>query len=707
MAENDPTANTAEGDVRAFLEQAVQRFNMAAAAEQYSRREGKIDIALVDGEGQWERNVKESRMADMRPCLTMNRFIPMIAHVANEQRLSHPSIQVDPIGGGADKDSAQVRQGLMRHIEIESDAETVYDNAFEAMIEKGWSWIRVVSEWESETSPFQCLRIEGFRNDFCVYVDPNAKHPTRRDINWGFIVHDMPRGEYKRKHPNSKLASLASYQSIGDETGEWFTNETVRVAEYYYVDEIPARVVYLIDDAGRRYGVFSGEVPKGDEWRIETEDDGTPAGRDSFKRVVKWALINAAEILEGNKDKTAGREWKGKWIPLIRVTGRERLIDGQIRLSGMVRNNRDAQRMYNYAISGFVEMMSLAPKAPYIVVAGQVEKYKSVWGSLNTKNWPYLPYDMVDKNGQNAPPPQRQFGEPAIMAWIQAIREMDNDLKIGFNIFDPSLGKSGATESGRGIIALQRKSESGNANWIDNLRRSQVQTAEVINDLIPTRYDAARVLTIVRPDNKRQEIVINQEFMGPDGKAVNYDLSTGKYSCTISIGEYATRRQEAVGALIEIVKNTNIPEVTMALLPMILDAMDAPMTTEAAELIRKIQPAKMQVEGSPEQVQAQMQELMQQHEELVKALEQANQVIGEKSMETASKEYIAGLQVQAQIAIASAKLGSVEGMHGLTQEYKRITDLLNLNQNRLLAESQQGHEKELQEMQPKPAGGAA
>jgi hypothetical protein len=45
-------------------------------------------------------------------------------------------------------------------------------------------------------------------------------------------------------------------------------------------------------------------------------------------------------------------------------------------VSGLVRNAKDAQRMYNYWVSQEAEMLALAPKAPFIGYGGQFEGYE-------------------------------------------------------------------------------------------------------------------------------------------------------------------------------------------------------------------------------------------------------------------------------------------------------------------------------------------
>jgi hypothetical protein len=736
---DDPDQPTQEGNVRIFLDQALTRFNQAVDAETYNRTQGMIDTLMVDGDGQWDDDIRGRRMRKKRPCLTINRFKPMIAHVSNEQRMSRPAIQIDPVGDGADKDSAQIRQGLIRHIEIESSAETVYDNAFERMIEKGWSWFRIVTDFESEKSHNQVIKIEGFTNDFCVYGDPNAEQPTRKDMKWAFIVYDMPRGEYLTLHPKSQAAGLTNFSSIGDQAPGWITSDSIRVAEYYYIRETAAVSVRLMggdgiweDEIEERVGLWykKAELAAMDANQmapeavqpvpVQKDKNGQLITRKSFKCKPMWAKINAVEILDGDKGddfklNTAGREIPGKYIPLIMVSGRERMIKGQRRLEGMVRANRDVQRMYNYLASGFVEMVALAPKAPYIVAWSQLGDFKPIWDKLNEENWPYLPYLEKDKGGQLLPPPQRQDNRIAESAagYLQGLAQFDNMLKQGFNIYDPSLGTAKADQSGRAIAGLQGRSDAANMNWMDNSRRATVFAGEVILEMIPEVYDAKRTITIDRA-SKKDQVIINEEFVGPDGMMkVNRDMSTGKYSVTVSLGQYASKREQAVQSLTDISKN--VPQVALALLPLILGQMDTPLADEAADIVRRMQPPQMQEPGSPEQMQSQFQAMMQQHAQLVKALTRANDLIDKKLLDQASKERIAAITAQAQVVGFTMKANSAAGLQMATQDFQRLTQALDQDHDRILAQHTAAKEIVLQQMQndgavqqqqaaPEPAG---
>lgn len=701
LAPDDPTRDTNLESVAVFINQALRRFQMASEAEAYNRTEGLIDLQMVDGEGQWDQDVRAVRIRKKRPCLTINRFIPMIAHVANELRAARPAIQIDPVGGGADVESAAIRQGLIRHIERDSGAETVYDNAFDAMLEKGWSWMRVDSQFEHEASFDQVLKIEGFENDFCVYIDPTAKHPTRRDMKWAFIIDDMPLGEYVSTYPDSKVASLSNFQGTGDDAAEWLTPQTVRVAEYFYVEEKRATLYQRADGSGvwkdDLQAVAGMYVDKelfemserdliGPEMvpiiELNLDAKGKPVQRESIRRAVKWCKINAVEILEGNDELTGGMEWKGKYIPLVMVQGRLKNIRGQRRLSGMVRNNRDAQRMYNYWVTAFTEMVALAPKSPFIAAAGQIEKYKNIWDTANDEAWPYLPYDPKSVDGQLVGAPQRQAFEPPVQAMIQAIRQADNDLKVGFNIFDAALGQKGPQESGKAILARKNESESGNLNWLDNMKKAIEHIGDVLLDLIPTRYDTARIVNIIRPDNKREVVQINQEFSDPkDGNKIKFfDMAKGTFSCVVQVGAGdGTKRQEAVAAMMQLI--TAEPQLFNVIGDLVVAQMDWPGADAIVERLRKTMPPDLIDEGDndvPPAARAALQKGQVLIQTLEGRVEQLTKERDEKVLELQSKERIASNDDQTKIITAEIQASVKREVAGLDAQITKMQSLLDI-----------------------------
>src|SRR5262249_1051192 len=145
------------------------------------------------------------------------------------------------------------------------------------------------------------------------------------------------------------------------------------------------------------------------------------------KKTVKWALHNALDILEGNEDRTEGRELPGDRIPLFPLIGDERDIDGAVDYRGMVRDAIDPQKMYNFWASSIAQAVALAPKARWIAAKGQIDQYRDDWKDANRKPKAVLFYDPKAVGGELVPPPQRNVAEPAIAAMVQGLSESDRD----------------------------------------------------------------------------------------------------------------------------------------------------------------------------------------------------------------------------------------------------------------------------------------
>ena len=134
--------------------------------------------------------------------------------------------------------------------------------------------------------------------------------------------------------------------------------------------------------------------------------------RDSY--CVQRFVMSASEILDGPD------EWPGMHIPIVPFLGEEIKIGRQVVRRGVVRNLKDVQRLFNYAISADAEAVALQPKAPFKGTRVNFEKYLDQWETANTRNWPFLEYDPDPLNGGR--PPER---EPPPVA-SQGIKELLN-----------------------------------------------------------------------------------------------------------------------------------------------------------------------------------------------------------------------------------------------------------------------------------------
>lgn len=656
-----------------LLELARKRFKAAVQAEQSLREEALIDFEFRIG-NQWPDGVKIQREQDGRPALTINRIPQFLRQVTNEQRLSRPSVQVNAVDSGADIETAEIYQGLTRHIEVASDAEAAYDTAFECATTGGFGWLRINTEYCDDQSFDQDIRVERILNPFSVYVDPAAVQPDRRDMGWAFVVEDFDADEYRALYPDSEAAGLSDFSSIGDAAPDWRPGGNIRVAEYFRIETKRRELLLMVD----------GSVVFADEFQTAPPAAAIVRRRTVEERQVKWCKINGVEVLEQ-------RDWAGKWIPLVPVLGDEVSVDGERHLFGMVRFARDPQRMYNYWVSSATETIALAPRAPFIGVEGQFEGHEERWRLANVRSFAYLEHKAVSVNGQPAPPPQRNFAEPPIQAIMASIGQADNDLKATMGIYDASLGQRGPESSGRAILARQRESDTANANYGDNLRRAIRHVGRILIDLIPKIYDSERVVRILRPDGTSDMVPVNQPFVDKGVERI-YDLGAGKYDVTISTGpSYQTQRQEAAASMIELAKVE--PRLMQVAGDLVVGNMDWPGSQEIAGRLKKLLPPELQDVGEdgqtdvPPEAQAQMVAMSQQIQQLTAALDESARALETKQIEaegrlqvareqSESRERIAQLQSETQLLINQARIESQEAQAAMKAQLEELKMLV-------------------------------
>lgn len=699
-----------EARLRKFLRIAVERFKLASEAEQRTRTDALDDLRFRAGE-QWPDDIETQRGLDGRPCLTINRIPPIIRQVTNEQRQQRPSIVVNPVGDGADQDTAEVLQGVIRHIEVNSDGEIAYDTAFESSVTIGFGFWAIERDYLPKSFD-QELYIKRIKNPFRIYFDPSAIEPCYEDAGWAFEVEDIPIDEYKAQYPDSKAATLADFESIGDQVEDWATKGTIRVAMYWHVEQQKRELVKLTD----------GQVKWADEVNEQTET--IAARRQVLDRKVIQSKINAIEVLEES-------EWPGMWIPIVPVLADDLDIDGERYLAGIVRDSKDPQRMYNYWNSSATETIALAPRAPFVGPVGAFENLEGKWAMANTRNMPYLEYNPTSIAGSLNPPPERQQFEPPIQAMNLMMRTASDDLKAVTGVYDPSLGQTKSDQSGKAVQLLQKQSDVSNLHFTDNLSRAMRHTGRILLDLIPKIYDAPRVQRIINPDQSVKHVVIHAgQQDGANGLAQTqdpalskvYDIGTGTYDVSVTVGpSYQSKRQESVASIMALV--SAYPQIMQYAGDILTGNMDWPGAKQISQRLQKLLPPQLQDEDdqSPDaqlaRAQQQLAQMSQQHGLLMKALQEATDVIKTKQVEqqasiqiadlnNKTKIAVAEIQTKAQIAIERAKTvsGVWSDLHGSAHELALQKDQQGHEED--MAVQQQGHEQTLQDTQPQPAGGS-
>lgn len=638
MARKDTYASPTDAPI---IDEALERFKAAAEAENEQRELELDDLRFCDPETQWPDDIRNQRESEGRPCLTVDRLGPVVHQVVNEMRQQRPQPQVNPVGDGATKETAEIIQGMIRHITYLSNGDVAIDTAYESMVRTGRGYFRVLTEYSSPESFDQDIVIERIPNPHMVYLDPSFSAPDGSDAEWGMVGTWVSKEVYKRECPKSKLADYGAseWSSIGDSAPEWADQNGCLVVEYFRKVRKP---------------VMYSRMPDGSV--VEGKAEGSVDSRESYRIEVEWFKLNAVEVL----DKTI---WPGKWIPIVPVLGNELIVDGKRTWSGMIRSAKDAQRAFNYWKSAQAETIALAPRAPWVGPRGFMGANKALWQVANKRPVAALEYEAFDDNNRPIEKPYRDIQEPPVMAITQAMVGAVDDLKATTGIYDPSLGNHESSQSGVAIRSLQKQGMTANFHLLDNLSRSIRHLGRILIDLIPKIYDVQRTIRIVKPDDSVDLAVIN----GPSGEIDKktgmervYDVTVGTYDVVVSVGpSYQTKRQENL-ALLESLMQGPMGQLLTGVAPdLVASMLDFAIAPKLQERLKKALPPQFQENEDnpqgqqiPPQFQHQMQQLMQQHEQLVQALNAAQDEVEQQKAKADAEMAKAQLDSQTKLEIA-------------------------------------------------------
>lgn len=625
-----------------FLAEVREKFERATESEEDNRKRARENIKFSRMREQWDDRVKKDREARGLPCLTFDHTNIFVRQVVNTARMNRPAITVVPADSGADKETAEIMSGLIRNIEVSSDADIAYDTAIENAVAGAFGYFRINLAYTSEDSFDKDITIEAIPDAFTVYGDPDAESVDGSDWNCAFIVKRIPEDDYKRDYKAASKADFADLKELGS---PWYDDDGVAIAEYWHREQVTSQIVALSNDT----------VVKLPEYEERAEEYaalgvtivGKPREVKSHK--VTQYIVNGVEVLEKV-------EWPGKHIPIVAVYGDTVVLEGKRHFYSLIDGAIDAQRNHNYWESCITGAIALAPVSPFIGPEGAFDAAPEKWSNINDPSIATVEYAGPVRPTRE-PPPAYQG------AMIERAQTAIAEMKAIIGLHEPSLGERSGADSGVAIRSLQRQGDVATFHFLDNLTRSIRHAGRILLDLIGKVYTTPRILRVLgedmqpqvvqaAPQDMQQDMLIKAQMRGQEIARI-YDLTAGKYDLVVKAGpSFGTQREYAQAEIVEIIRA--FPDSAPILGPMYLENSDWPGATEAAEQLKALAAGQMggeQPQGPDPQLMAQMQQMAQQ----LQALAQENEALKRGEMLKAEELRIKGFEAETRRFEAQAK----------------------------------------------------
>ena len=583
-------ANTVGG--RGYMVSLRQRFDTMTTAWSVNRDQAINDDKYVAGD-QWEDVIVKERTEEGRPMLTYNLLLTFCNQIVNQTRQEWPQIRVKPVDadassskriqnvqGNKDYSMAEVMMGIIRNIEHVSRADQAYITAHEHQVQHGFGFFRAQPVYTRDDSFEQELKIFRVKNSYSVLIDPQAQNADYSDMQDCFIYTRMQKSTFERKYPNARMTTFENNEQ-GNTYEGWYDREALRVAEYFWIDYKQDTIVQL----NNGMVVFKSDVSKIlDE--LKSESSIVPVSERKVKRpVCMWQKMTATDILEGPV------ELPTSYVPVFPVLGRELIVDGETRYHSAIRMAKDAQKAYNYWQTAASESVALAPRAPWILTAKQIEGWEGDWEEANRRNLPFLLYNHQD----NVAPPQRIFADQGAIAQLQQAAANHQVMQDIIGMHEANVGAASNERSGVAVRERAARGELSTYGFSDNLARAIEHLGRVLIQMIPKVYSSQRIMRIRMPDDTEDFIEINQQVVDEEtGEQVFLnDLSYGKYDVVISTEpNFATQRAEAQSNILEAMQRLP-PDKSAMISHLLIKNMDFPGADDMYSILRKMLPDEL------------------------------------------------------------------------------------------------------------------
>lgn len=642
---DDDSHTPEEGADSELVRDAKKRFRRCDMWEAIARKRWLEDYKFYNADAynmyQWPDNARNARgfgTGDERPCLTVNKSAKHCDMVINDALQNKTSIKIKPVGNEATYEAAQILEGIVRHIEYTSDAQSHYAKAFKYQVISGYGVLRITTDYADEDTFDQDIKITSLPDPLSVFIDPDCVEPDGSDARFAFIFTDMPRDQFEVEYPEFKDRMV--HTALGNDEG-WIAEKHVRIAEYFYKEQEKDTLIVFTDPTiQKQTKIFKSETTS---WKKalraalqEQLEDPNTKTREVIRDKIKWCKIVGDEVVDR-------KDWAGKTIPLVPVIGHKTEIEGELDRKGHIRAMIDSQRMLNYNASSAIEFGALQTKTPWIAAAAAIEG-QDAWASANLVNYSVLVYNHMDDDGNPLEAPARPTPPTGSPLYQVGMENASNDMMMVSGQYQASLGVQGNERSGKAINARQRMGENATYHFIEHQAQAIRRLGKIIIDLIPKIYDTPRIINIMAEDGTSMMVKLDpqaQQLMQTKKAATEKEADQivlnpkiGKYEVISDVGpDYVTRRQEAFDALSQIASTA--PELMSIIGDLVLLAADFPMAEQAAERLKRMVPPQAlgEVNGQVQQLQQQLEATQQLSSSMAQKLAELQMKIKDKDIQ--------------------------------------------------------------------------
>jgi len=458
------------------------------------------DLRAYAGDN-WTQAEKAALIRQKRMVLELNKIRRVVNLYSGYERENRLSTVVAPVED-SDEVTADLLSDVMLYVYDKGDAHHVISDAFEHSLKTGLAIVGVYIDYSKDkvngdikfySKPFNALMLDPYFTkrdlsdcDQASTRDLLSREQVKSMLPWvdPSIIDNIPTGIRDNKY---------QYLSIYRQYNSTYIAKNLLTYDQYWV-RINKPQKYLVDMEAGVTEEWNGDKEEEKHLLEALKNNDQVQLINSYKRTVELNIIVGGRLLYSGPDPTGLDTFP--FVPIIAYF--EPLIDTyELKIQGLVRSIRDAQRQYNRRHSQIIDLMESVINTGWISRNGAVVDPEMLLQSGQSRNIVLNEGYDVNSDIREIQPPQVPPG------YLQYQDIIDKNIMEIPGGSEELLGISSTGDSQvSGRLAEVRASNGlkGNRGIFDNLEQSLKWLGNIVVETIQKNFTPGKVWRITKKD---------------------------------------------------------------------------------------------------------------------------------------------------------------------------------------------------------------
>lgn len=507
-----------------------------------------------------------------------------------------------PDDGETTKEDSDLINGIYRSNFRESSGKISTDNAVKEVATCGYGAMKIATCFEDEGDPEnenQNIEWRPIYNAYNTVIwDQSALRVDKRDAGYVTELTQHTKKSFEKEyHGFSAVSAYDPTSLIFSSNNNFQPIDIIYVATRYelvkkrttfhvYNNLQTNKVQAYSDD---KHKLIQDELKKDELIRFVRT-------RKIVVQTVEKTVFSGSDILEDT------RQIAGKWLPIIPFYGHHQYVDGIETYRGLVRKQKDPQRVWNMQMSQVAEVAGSSGQRTPIINPAQIDNkhIRDAWEN-RTDNPAYLPLKPVMKDGKIIQAGVSGYYEPPGLDPNTATL-LDIIPKFVQNTTGGHLQESFSKDmSGTALKTIQKREDLNTQVINDNIANAIEWSGTVYQAMASEVYTTSRLVRTLNKDGAEAQVQLQESVMDEEtGQMIEAnDLAGKRFKVDADVGpQYETMREQTVETLLTIAEMLKDTPAGEQYLPVVMSMIVQNLPGEGIDPLQEFNRNIMLVQGT-------------------------------------------------------------------------------------------------------------